>query len=343
MVPLCTGNESTARHPPSPIDIKMFPFVGTISTFTRNIDTQTAVELPHVAIREGVVVTESIDHHHTPLKPPYRTQPPPTPGPGTYDIDYDRTAPRVSTTVLPSREIETKPITAFSTREVVKLFETRLRDVEPQHIQIPQSPLSAPEVWPNLSSTPSLCFKTSGHGDVFANNSPAKHLQAFDPPPPPTPAVPDLSRQSRQRPPVEKFSDRLYEFAVDQQLKVGPRTPNALRFEEQSGRQDKPQKNKRVELLDSLTTDQQNYIRQMTRKRKNQGRSSRRPLSTFERESGRPVALFPDEKVLSDDGPWPFDAIASHKKTIWREKIPAIHPRTREFVGPDFWQVHKGH
>jgi hypothetical protein len=154
--------------------------------------------------------------------------------------------------------------------------------------------------------------------------------------------VPDFARQGEQRPPVEKCIDRLYNGADDQLMKIQSRIQQQQRFEDQAGRHDTPPKNERTELLDSLTQEQHDYIRQMTRKKKQEVRSSRKPLSSFQRERGRVGPLFPSEKVLADDGPYPMDPITSFKRTIWREPTPAIRRRTREFVGKAFWETHKG-
>lgn len=151
------------------------------------------------------------------------------------------------------------------------------------------------EVYKESLKGPSISFRHDSERLFYENNSPAKHLFAFDPPKMPLPPVPDFSKQRNRdfglldrlqtynESPTKDRSlnvhnmgvsdlilslSRDYPDAPKQLDKTKPRTPSVPRIETQSSRFDSAQKNERVEFLDRISQKQNDSIKLlMTRQR----------------------------------------------------------------------------
>lgn len=341
MIPLNTGTEGTTPPPPSVLQRKMDSFSNTISNYTRTIDTMISVERSTKESKYQQDVPEHVKHRITHMTPGFRSDKKDTPGPTSYDPNFNSVLPSVKKTVLPTRDLKEQKQRSLTSAGFVRNYNQNIRDFDISKAEIQEFERVYPENDLVKPLKPSLCFTSHGERNVFANNSPAKHLVSADPMPFKNPPVIDFSRDQKPREifHIEPDANRNYEKAADQQRNLKRRIPNAPSFAQQIDRDSKPVKNKRVELLEMLTQQQNTTLQRLTSKLENRERKSRENGHTFGQQRPRTSLLFPNESVVDEkEHILPYDPIASYKKTLPRVHEVEIRPRKRELTGPDFWK-----
>jgi hypothetical protein len=342
MIPLNVDHEHSTPTRGSALDMKVSAFSGAMANFTRSLDTMTSAcdELPP---RE-VLLPQVFEHHRTPFKPTFKNKMKSSPGPSAYDPKYGSVRPRIPQTTLPprSRNPPRPALSAMSTADVVSLYQTRLRDFEPDEVVVPA--LSELQCDSKPQSPALSMRRTGGERDPFGPQSPARYLAPSDPPPARPPAVREFEMQVDREVDAVRDSDRFYEHAADQQRRALKRTPTAPRFDEQTTRWAPPKKNERVKMLHALTQKQHAYIARVTAKSR-AGKAAKPPgrPSSFREQRARSPEVFPTQTQLAGDTQFPFDPIESYRRTVPRTLLVEIHPKGKELVGGEFWEVRRGH
>jgi hypothetical protein len=342
MVPLELDSEVAMPEKTRILNWREKPFSGTIADTTRTIDAAASVDIVYEGSNRKINV-ESWGKHRNPTSynPLWRIPKKDVPGPGAYDAKYNM--PRVKQVHLPSRNATRKlkkrkvgasnliDIYCSNLRNFDSVYEcedTVYYDTEPS-----PKPLK-PSVWTHGRS----------ERDSFLRKTPASQLSAYDIPEPTPPRVAEFKRQMSREFEVVADVGRIYEKALEQELKLRKRTPNALRFQEQSGRKllGEPSVNTRNQLLDEIAEEQSEYVRNVTGKsRMRKERPSPRKMSTFDQQRSRSAMLY--SNVTEDMGmksELPFDPISSYKNTIPQARKVQILG-TREVSAQKFWTIRR--
>lgn len=342
MIPLNTGTEDISVPPPSPLETKAESYTATLSNYTRNIDTMVALDVKEVH-HQVVKPFQSTEHSKTSFKPHFTNKKRATPGPAAYDPKFDAIFKQEPQHGLPPHDsnYQPHPKCAYSTADIISMYNTSLRDFDPNNIQYPKMQELHPEI-PEPPLTPSLCFTCGGKRDIFVNTSPAKHLIPIDPIDPPPPPVIDMKNRQTDRefyyPPDP---NRIYHDAVRQRDQLRPKTPQVHRFDEQVARDMKPAKNARVAFIEKISKEQNDFMKHLSRKPvERKAEPSPRAKSSFAHQRSRSNMLFPDEKEIKEKEPrFPFDPIESYKKTLPRVHTTKIREPGKPMPEELFWTM----
>lgn len=344
MVPLSCGTEYITQRPLSALERPAERFENTISPYTRNVDCQISTDGKR--IQHKVMIVETAEHKATSMTPLFTPQANPLPDPCSYDPNIAAQKPRAPNyTIQPKREnvdnVRKKEL--FATGEIVSLYTSRLRDFDPDMIKVRKMPeLEIKEIKSKIASRPlSGMSSVTPRDAVFRNHAGGKHLDPYEIPYKEKIVVPDLGDKERVVFPIEPDKNIKYDLAVEQRDKLRTREKTYCWMKHQKARDEKPKKNKTVDLLDRLKREQRSFMEEIRPKTTERCiKKEERPKSSFAAQKGRVEKLWPDEKV--DNTPeeiLPYDPIKSFHKTQPRVRAVVIGERPKKPLSDvDFWK-----
>lgn len=114
-----------------------------------------------------------------------------------YEYDLDNDKKRISR--------KEKQFDAYSTADVISLYQANMRDYDTDSINYPKFENNADEIetikynaYKESLKGESLCFRHDGHRNIFDDNSITKNIAPADPIPLPPPPVPNMSQQKNR-------------------------------------------------------------------------------------------------------------------------------------------------
>ena len=340
MFPLECGTENKATRQQSAFN-EHHAYPKALSSITRRMDAQTSADVPHLKQRPMPVI--KYDYEPTPVHPVFVPQVNPPPDPGSYYPDYRITKPSAPVISMENKEeiAEPRKREVYSTGEILKLYNTKLRDFDVEKLSFPpQQDLHIQEVHTKIPPRSMSTMSSAPRDTLFRNRTAGDHLAPYDVKYEfRVPMFVDMNGQKhREVFPVGSDKDIAYQHVAEQLDKTKPRTKVFCDMKREASRNRATTKNKRVEMLDRLKKEQMEFMAELKPKVKTRT-VKRRPKSSFACQTPR-KAVFCDSRV--DELPeevFPYDPMKSFFKTQPRVRAIAIKDRRDPSNPLDFWRV----
>lgn len=310
MVPLELDPANSSAEAKGALDRSFGLYKNTMADFTRALEYEGEkenvwdVELNIKPERERKI---------TPYEPAIPREPHYYPEPASYNPEKPKPAPLLTSI---ARVPQTIPKKAATTADIVALYNKGVRDFNPDLID-PMVTISKDSPAPRRDSRVHSSFDKQMERRIEIARPTIAHNVPFFLPKTEPPKTSSFDDQSGRIEVMKVDPGRDYSLRATQQLDnlKAKRVTRILTFKDQRGRDDKPKKNERIQIMEDLLEQQQKMIEKI------------KPLRRVEVPKPRPRSTFEMQVARANTDPEP-------EKDMWYEpdiekSLPHVWPKVR--------------